>query len=64
MGWLGKTQQAKGLLYRYATRKVVFNRIDDLIIGYTPFYNIITLPRLLPLPARDNKVKPLLIVCI
>ena len=61
---LRETQKPKSLLYSDTTRKIIFYRIDNLIVCDTSLYYIIAFPWLLPFPACHDKVKPLLIISV
>ncbi len=57
-------QLSKCMLYICITIDIGFNSINDTVVCYTTFNNVIPYPRLLSFSAVNNKVKPFLIVSI
>ena len=57
-----KHQLTQSMLYICITIDVRFNGINDTVISYATFNNIVICPRLLAYPAVNNKVKPFLVI--
>lgn len=57
-------QLTKSMFHISITIYIGFHGIDDTIVCHTAFYNVKTIPWLLPCPAVNNEVKPFLVVSI
>ena len=49
-------------LGRHTSTHIIFYRINDPVISYAPFYNIIFHPLPTTIPAGNDKVQPLAVV--
>ena len=52
-------QLPEGLLYGDNVVKVIFYGVNNPIVCYASFYNIIIFPRLFSIPTSDNKIQPM-----